>query len=213
MAYNTPMRPSLLLHWTLASLPLLCVLAALQLGFGTEKAAEDFFFAHAGAHPALSAALKAVTDWSNPIFYGGYAVALFLAWKSGNRERMRFICIVLCVQAVVSLLAVHFIKRTIGRPRPGRGDLFSPMTSRPAFHSLPSGHTTEIMGWSLPLALRWRRAALSLLIGLLAGAVGFSRVYLGWHHPSDVFFGWLLGSFGGFAAHILAESSLFKKEA
>ncbi|HBR06859.1 MAG TPA: PA-phosphatase, partial [Desulfovibrio sp.] len=26
-----------------------------------------------------------------------------------------------------------------------------------------------------------------------------------WHHPSDVFFGWLLGSVAGLAIHLLAH--------
>jgi len=213
MAYNTTMRPTLLLHWALVSLPLLCVLGGLWLGYGTEPAVEAFFRDHAGAHPVLAAWLKGVTDWSNPAFYVFYAASLFLAWRSGNRERVRFICIVLAVQLAISVLAVHFVKRTIGRPRPGQGWYFDPLTSRGNYHSLPSGHTTEITGWSLPLALRWARWLPSLLLGLLIAVVGFSRVYLGWHHPSDVFFGWLLGSFGGICAHVLAESSLFRKEA
>ena len=213
MAYNTRMRPTLLLHWALVSLPLLCVLGGLWLGFGTEPAVEAFFLDHAAAHPGLAAALKIVTDWSNPVFYAGYGLVLLRAWRRGDHERLRFIAIVLLVQFVVSLLTVHLAKRMIGRPRPGQGWYFDPMTSRGNYHSLPSGHTTEILGWSLPLALRWKRVLVSAAFGLLIGLVGFSRVYLGWHHPSDVFFGWLLGCFAGICAHVLAESSLFRKEA
>ncbi|WP_419785055.1 phosphatase PAP2 family protein [Pseudodesulfovibrio sp.] len=207
------MRSSPTLHWALVSLPLLCVLAALWLCFGTEAAVETYFLAHAQSHPTLFNTLKFITDWSNPVFYVGYAIALFLAWRRGNRETLRFILILLCVQAVISAAIVHFIKFTIGRPRPGQGWYFDPMTSRGNYHSLPSGHTTEIMGWTLPLALRRADIWVSLLIGLLIGLVGFSRVYLSWHHPSDVFFGWLLGSFAGFATHVLAGTAYFRNKA
>ena len=170
-----------------------------------------FFKDHRAAHPVLKAFMKALTDWSNPVFYVGYGLALIAAWRSGNRERVRFILILLAVQAVVAGLAVHFLKTVIGRPRPGQGIWFDPLTTKASQHSLPSGHTAEITGWSLPLAFRLERLWLTGLFGLFIGLVGLSRIYLGWHHPSDVFFGWLLGSFGGFATLVLAESSLFTR--
>lgn len=205
------MRYSLLKQWALVSLPLICTLGAIWFSFGSEREVAEFFKAHATAHPALSATLKIVTDWSNPVFYAFYAIMLLAAWKSGNHEKRRFVLILLAVQVVISILTVHFIKYTIGRPRPGQGWYFDPLTTRGNYHSFPSGHTTEILGWTLPLALRHNKALLSALLGLLIGVVGFSRLYLGWHHPSDVFFGWLLGSFGGFATHIIVGSSLFRK--
>ena len=173
----------------------------------------DFFLAHALAHPGLASWLKFATDWSNPLFHAIYAFMLFSAWRCGNRDKLRFALIVLGVQLVISVLCVHFIKYTIGRPRPGQTGYWDPLTTRGTYHSLPSGHTTEILGWSLPLALRLGSTSLSVLMGLLIGLVGFSRIYLSWHHPSDVFFGWLLGSFGGFSAHVLVGSGLFRRYA
>ena len=207
------MRFAPLKHWALLSLPLLCALAAIRLGFDDEKAVADFFLAHAQAHPSLAGWLKFATDWSNALFYLIYAAMLFTAWRSANRERLRFTLIVLGVQLVVSVLCVHFIKYTVGRPRPGQLGFYDPLTTKGTYHSFPSGHTTEIMGWSLPLALRKGSTLLSALLGLLIGLVGFSRIYLSWHYPSDVLCGWLLGSFGGFAAHILAGSTLFRRNA
>ena len=145
------MRTSSLKHWALFSAPLLAMLAVVFLVCGSEAEVAVFFKDHRTAHPALKAAMTWLTDWSNPIFYAGYGLALILAWKSGNRKRVRFILILLAVQAVVAGLAVHFLKQTIGRPRPGQGEWFDPLTTRGSQHSLPSGHTTEILGWTL----RW----------------------------------------------------------
>lgn len=207
------MRLAPLKHWALLSLPLLCALGAIRLGFDNEKAVADFFLAHAQAHPVLTGWLTFVTDWSNGLFYAIYAFMLFSAWRCGDREKRRFTLMVLMVQLVVSVLCVHFIKHVVGRPRPGQAGFYDPLTTKGTYHSFPSGHTTEIMGWSLPLALRKGSTLLSALMGLLIGLVGFSRVYLSWHHPSDVFFGWVLGSFGGFAAHVLVGSTLFRRSA
>lgn len=207
------MRSSSLIHWAAFSAPLLAILAIVWFSFTSEFEVALFFKDHRETHPYIKGFMQVLTDWSNPLFYGFFGVMLLRAYKSGSREKIRFILILLVVQVVVSILAVYFLKMTIGRPRPGQGAWFDPLTSKGAQHSLPSGHTTEIIGWSLPLALRYRLPWLTIIFGLFIGVVGFSRIYLGWHHPSDVFFGWLLGSFGGFATIIIAGSSLFSKKA
>jgi len=204
------MRRTSLTHWALFSAPLLLLVAALLFGFGNETDVATFFKEHRQAHPAIKTCMKLLTDWSNPVFYCFFGFMLLRAWKSNDRERMRFVLILLAVQAVVAGLAVHFLKGTIGRPRPGEGEWFEPLTTRGAQHSLPSGHTTEITGWTLPLALRSARTWLAACLGLFIALVGFSRIYLGWHHPTDVFFGWMLGSVSGFATHTLVNSTLFK---
>jgi undecaprenyl-diphosphatase len=207
------MRMTFLRHWLLISAPLLAVLGTIWLCFSSELAVDEYFRMHSLGHPALSDALKLITDWSNPLFYAIFALMLVRAWRSGDRATVRFVCILLAVQAVVAGLAVHFVKHTVGRPRPGQGTWFDPITSRGTYHSLPSGHTTEILGWSLPLAQRIGRVGPTALVGIFVGLVGFSRIYLGWHHPTDVFFGWLLGSFSGFATHVLVGTTLFRKKA
>ena len=89
------------------------------------------------------------------------------------------------------------LKIVIGRPRPGAGLFLSPLSLQSAFNSLPSGHTAEIIGAVLPLAMLRASPLLSLAGGLFAALVAFTRVYLGEHHPSDLFLGWLLGAFAG----------------
>lgn len=205
------MRNASLKHWALFSAPLLLVLIAVWIGFGSEHEVALFFKDHRAAHPTLQSCMKLLTDWSNPLFYGVYAVMLLAAWRSGDRDRLRFVLILLAVQAVVAGLAVHLLKTIIGRPRPGQGELFSPIGTKAAYQSLPSGHTAEITGWTLPLALRLHSYAISALLGLFLGAVGFSRIYLGWHHPTDVFFGWLLGCVSGVATTVIARSALFRR--
>jgi undecaprenyl-diphosphatase len=205
------MRCTSLKHWALYSAPLLLVLAVLWLCFASEGDVAVFFRHHRAAHAGLKLFMKIVTDWCNPLFYLVYAGMLLTAWRTGNRERLRFVLVLLAVQGVVAGLAVHFTKYLIGRPRPGNGHWYEPLSGRAAQEALPSGHTTEFTGWTLAPALRLSRIAVTALLGLFLALVGFSRIYLGWHHPSDVFFGWLLGSVGGFAAVIIADSSLFRR--
>jgi undecaprenyl-diphosphatase len=90
---------------------------------------------------------------------------------------------------VVSHLLVHAMKRTIGRGRPSRVHDLAAIREPDRF-SFPSGHATA----SLAVALSYG-VALPLLAGplvLLALLVGYSRVRLGVHYPSDVLAGQLL---------------------
>lgn len=212
MTYNTPMR-TLFKHWAIFSVPMLLMLAAIWLGFDTETDVARFFKHHRAANPQLGTILKFVTDYSNFLFYGLYGGMLIHAFRTKNYEKKRYLFILLAVQGIVAAACVHFIKHTVGRPRPTQSGLFQPLTTKGSYHALPSGHTTEITGWSLPLAFRHLALWLTILLGLLIALVGFTRIYLGWHHPTDVFFGWLLGSFGGFTTQIIADSNLFRKKA
>lgn len=90
------------------------------------------------------------------------------------------------------------IKALIGRDRPE--PLYRAVVE--SGFSFPSGHTTNaliILGtvaWliSMVTADRTLRATAWVAAGILAVAVGLSRVYLGVHYPSDVLAGWVLGA-------------------
>ena len=63
-------------------------------------------------------------------------------------------------------------------------------------YSFPSGHTMSATGLAVSLVVvlwstRWRVPALLVGVGWAVG-VGVSRVYLGYHFPSDVVAGWAL---------------------
>lgn len=188
----TRARP--LLDWLLSAAPLLIVLAVIALTFGSEPEVVRHFAEHRQAHPELHQFFRFVTTFGNPFFYAIYLGMLIVAWRTGDKRTRRFVFVYIIVQLAIALVTVRFLKMTIGRPRPGEGMAFQPINNNGAHHSLPSGHTTEITGAAGALALFCGRWWLSLAMGVAIALVGFSRIYLGWHHPSDVFFGWLLGS-------------------
>lgn len=80
--------------------------------------------------------------------------------------------------------------------------------------SFPSGHSTLSAAAYLTLAmliasLETRRRSKALVYGLAAVvlvSVGFSRVYLGVHWPSDVLGGWCLGALWALVAWITLRS-------
>jgi undecaprenyl-diphosphatase len=117
------------------------------------------------------------------------------------------------VLAGVASLGVYLglaLNSWVGRARPPITDWLG-TAGGPAF---PSGHTTAATlfavscAWALAPRVRpgWPRAALWLSAGVYAGLVGWSRVWLGVHWPSDVLGGWLGAlAFAALAAAAVTE--------
>ncbi|TDV55191.1 undecaprenyl-diphosphatase [Actinophytocola oryzae] len=88
------------------------------------------------------------------------------------------------------------LKVFVERPRPSLSEhiVFVNSWSYPSVHSLNS---MVVLGLLVVLALRGRtgraRAVVASVGVLLVLLIGFSRVYLGVHWPSDVLAGWLVG--------------------
>lgn len=109
------------------------------------------------------------------------------------------------VQALTSLAVSHvpvaIAKKLYPRRRPylalpGTRTFRNPLKD----HSFPSGHTTAIFAWVVPYMAAFPVLSFALLP--LGCIVGFSRMYLGLHYPSDVLAGAVIGT--GVAAGTVA---------
>jgi undecaprenyl-diphosphatase len=95
------------------------------------------------------------------------------------------------IAVVVSHLIVQLVKRTVvrGRPVPGDRGLIIALPDR---FSFPSGHATAVMSLALVYGSAFPLWAGPLLA--LALLVGFSRIRLGVHYPSDVLAGQVIAA-------------------
>jgi undecaprenyl-diphosphatase len=118
------------------------------------------------------------------------AVVFFLFYRRG----WKLSATLLLVSTAGSILLTTFLKAVFERARP---DLFD-SGYHASFYSFPSGHATVAVGFYGMLTLilayrlrglaRWAVAIFGMLVVLL---IGFSRLYLGVHYPTDVLAGYL----------------------
>lgn len=109
-------------------------------------------------------------------------------------KRRRISAILLPVATLGGMVLTTVLKSVFERARP---DLFESGYTA-SFYSFPSGHATIAVGFygTLTLLVAWRLAGLKrwsvVVFGvLLVLLIGFSRLYLGVHYPTDILAGYL----------------------
>jgi len=116
------------------------------------------------------------------------AAAVYLAFKRRRRAALLLVIVFGC------RLLVELQKTIFARPRPILTDHLVEVSSL----SFPSGHSANSMATLvavallLPTGMRWKWIGVTGAV-LLSLLVGFSRVALGVHWPSDVIGGWAFG--------------------
>ncbi|MCW2872019.1 phosphatase PAP2 family protein [Actinacidiphila oryziradicis] len=148
------------------------------------------------AHPGWTHVNRVLTDWVWDPLTMRVLLALAVLWALWRRELRTALWLVVC--GVAGSVLEQGVKSAVGRARPRWPD---PVDSA-SYAAFPSGHAMTaavVCGALLWLFLRrtgagvwWRGAAWALAVVSVVG-VGFTRVYLGVHWPSDVVGGWLFG--------------------
>jgi undecaprenyl-diphosphatase len=145
----------------------------------------------------LRCAMAPTAGWSSRAFWtaithlGGTGTSLLAAglpWFACCRLHEASKLALLAV--AVSHLIVQLVKRTVARSRPAKVERFVVLVSEPDCFSFPSGHATAAMCVALVYGMAFPVWSVPLL--LLAMLVGFSRVRLRVHYPSDVLVGQLI---------------------
>ena len=123
-----------------------------------------------------------------------YSCALMgLIWAWANPATIPYV-LAGVIGFALELTLYYLVKKNVKRPRPfnklaGINCLIIP----PDEFSFPSGHTGAAFLMATLISLAF--PALCVPVLLWAALVGFSRIYLGVHYPTDVLAGMALGLF------------------
>ena len=178
-----------------------CFLLLLSLGWLCEEVLEKETFRwdtvvllglHQWASPTLDTVMLSITRLGDPDFVV-VIVAMSLGWLIWQRQRLK--AGTLLIVCLGTLLLNQGMKLAFVRPRPFLWQRLIEETS----YGFPSGHalgSLVLYGFmAYVLADRYpqyARSIYSISVGLIA-LIGFSRLYLGVHYPTDIFAGYAVG--------------------
>lgn len=103
----------------------------------------------------------------------------------------------LAVNAVIT----YGLKWSVSRERPfvNNPDIYK--KTKAGSYSFPSGHTSNAFAVATSLTLAYPKWYVAVPAYAWAGAVGYSRMHLGVHYPSDVLAGAVIGTLSSFVAY------------
>ncbi|MEU2655711.1 phosphatase PAP2 family protein [Streptomyces sp. NPDC007325] len=190
------MRTSAVLSGGLALLLLVLVVAGWSPLLSFDQAVVEALHRSAVAHPGFTRVNRVLSDWVwDPLTLRALAFAVVLAlFRYGHRRLALWVA----GTVLVALGVQQALKALVGRDRPEWRD---PVDSG-SFAAFPSGHAMTaavvcgLLLWVVALVGRepWRGwGTLAGLAVVSVLGVGFTRLYLGVHWPSDVLAGWLMG--------------------
>ena len=156
-------------------------------------------------HPdgkTINTIMVELTKYGREVVWIAVTAIFFVFGKKDGRKA----AVLLTITFLILIPLGSIVKSEIDRPRPitPSENLLVQGETDPSF---PSGHATIVSGGAAILLLRFHRGRqiiASILLGIEALLVSYSRVYVGAHYPLDVVGGILLGT--GIACAVIASS-------
>lgn len=133
---------------------------------------------------------------SNTYRYGdiGIPAAMLVGGIIDHNAALRQNSLYVASSTAVSYGLMLLIKHVVKRPRPFIQNINIVPVYRAGSTSFPSGHTASTFATATALSIAYPKWYIIAPAFLWAGTVGYSRMYLGVHYPTDVAAGTVLGA-------------------
>ena len=157
-------------------------------------------------NPVLDRIMIFISSLANKgMLWIGIGVVLLLLGVNGRKWSERGLLVLLSL-ALNAVICNVWLKPMVARTRPYDLLGYEILVRRLGDYSFPSGHTSASFAAATALYAidrRWGTAAY-----ILAVLIGFSRLYLGVHFPTDVLAGAVIGILAAKAAQWILEKKL-----
>ncbi|WP_405595810.1 phosphatase PAP2 family protein [Streptomyces sp. NBC_01410] len=179
-----------------------------------DRTITDALHRSAVAEPGLTRVNRVLTDWVWDPWTMRALIAVAVLWLLWRRQWLLAAWIALT--SAVGTQVQQGLKAAVGRERPQWSD---PVATA-HYAAFPSGHAMTAMvscGLLLWLLRRYGGRGMLWKVSVVAAAVsvagvGFTRLYVGVHWPSDVLGGWLLGACWVALAIVVYERVVLSRE-
>jgi membrane-associated phospholipid phosphatase len=150
---------------------------------------------------------------NSEIFIGlGIPAGIGTAGLINKDDRMiRSACVIIATEAITSGIST-VLKYSVNRERPYVTYPDITKKSSAGSPSFPSGHTSNAFATATSLSLEFPKWYIIVPSYTWAGCVGYSRMHLGVHYPSDVLAGALIGSGCAWLTHVVNKKLNTKRK-
>lgn len=141
----------------------------------------------------LDNTFRFITNSATPVAFGLPAI-LFCIGLMKNDSLTKRNALYIGASVVSTTAIVTILKYSVNRPRPFETYPFIEKVTSGGSPSFPSGHTSDAFALATAVSLAYPKWYVIIPSYAWAGVVGYSRMDLGVHYPSDVLVSAIIGA-------------------